>query len=513
VFQYNWEDFRNTIGNFEDETTGVNDISKGTTLSEYRTSRNRNKRLSYLTRVNYTLFDRYLITASIRADGSDKFGPGNRWGYFPSAAVAWRVSDEAFLANIRTVSNLKVRLSYGASGNERIPPYTYLAQLGPAYYASNDAITFGLAPSSLENSNLKWEITNQFDAGIDLGLIKDRVTFTFDYYKKITRDLLLDAPIPSQSGFNSQFQNIGRIDNQGVELQISSVNMDKNNFRWKTDFNITFNRNKVVNLGEADFIPVTTFGGWQTDIARVIVGQPIGTMYGYDYAGVYQIDDFTWQGDSDPGIAHEDRTYVLKDDRPVYESGTPIPGGMKYSDINEDGLINDDDRQVIGQSNPVHFGGLNNTFSYKNFDLSVFFQWTYGNDLYNAGKLRLNGNRLWMNISQDYFENHWTPENPGNEYPAYGSVDQNVPSSYFVEDGSFLRLKTVSLGFRVPKRVIKKMGISTMRFNLIANNLLTWTTYTGWDPEVNYSDPLISGLDRISYPRARSYTFSVNVTF
>ncbi len=333
-----------------------------------------------------------------------------------------------------------------------------------------------------------------------------------DYYKKITTDLLLNTPIPAQNGFQSQFQNIGRIDNEGIEFQISTVNIDKNNFRWKTDFNVTFNRNEVVDLGDAQFIPVTTFGGWQTDIARVIVGEQVGTMFGYKYEGVYQIDDFTWQNNSDSNVAHGDRTYVLKDEPAEYPAGNPIPGAMKYADTDGNGVIDDDDRQVIGQSNPLHTGGLNNTFSYKNFDVSVFFQWVYGNDIYNAGKLRLNGNRLWTNISQDFFEGHWTPENPSNEFPAYGRVDQNIPSSYFVEDGSFLRLRTVTFGYRIPKSVTDKLGIGGVRVSVIGNNLLTWTNYSGWDPEVNYRDPLITGLDRIAYPRARSYTFSLNVT-
>ncbi|GAA4814026.1 TonB-dependent receptor [Litoribaculum gwangyangense] len=512
IYHYNFEDFENEVTGFENQTTGVNNITVGTSVSLYSTQRWSTNRLSYLGRVNYTLFDRYLLTASIRADGSDKFGKGNRWGYFPSAALGWKVSDEAFMQDFESVSNLKLRLSYGATGNERIPPYTYLAQLDPTFYASNDNILFGLAPSSLPNPDLKWEVTNQFNAGIDLGLFGGSLTFSADIYKKITTDLLLNAPIPSQSGFNSQWQNIGRIDNNGVELQISSFNYNKNDFTWRTDFNISFNKNEVKDLGGAEFIPVSTGGGWQDNVGRVIVGQPIGTMYGYVFDGIYQIEDFTWQNNSDPTIPHVDRSYVIKDELPVY-SGTALPGRMKYEDTNGDGFINDDDRQVIGDSNPKHFGGINNTFTYKNWDLSVFFQWSYGNDLYNASKVRLNGVAEWMNISQDYFENHWTSENPNNENPAYGALDQQIASSYYVEDGSYLRLKTVSLGYKLPKNITDKMGINSLQFNLIGNNLATWTKYTGWDPEVNFNNPLLSGFDRIAYPRARNFTFSLKATF
>jgi TonB-dependent starch-binding outer membrane protein SusC len=512
IFHYNFEDFLNEVIGFENQTTGVNNISVGTSVSQYSTQRFSTNRVSFLSRINYTLYKRFILTATMRADGSDKFGEGNRWGYFPSGALAWKMTNESFIKNISAISNLKLRLSYGATGNERIPAYAYLAQLNPAFYASNDNLIFGLAPSTLPNPDLKWETTEQLNAGVDLGLFGGRINLTADVYKKITTDLLLNAPIPSQSGFNSQFQNIGRIDNSGVELQLSTFNVNKGDFKWKTDFNITFNRNEVKDLGGAEFIPISTFGGWQANVGRVIVGEQIGTMYGYQFDGIYQIDDFTWQNNSDPNIPFENRTFALKNGLPVY-AGTALPGRMKYSDLNGDGFINDEDRQVIGNSNPVHFGGINNTFSYKNFDLSVFFQWSYGNDLYNAAKVRLNGVQPWMNISQDYFQNNWTPQNPSNSAPAYRQLDQQIASSYYVEDGSYLRLRTVSLGYRLPKDLTKKLGFKSLRFNLIGNNLITWTNYTGWDPEVNFNNPLLSGLDRIAYPRARNFTLSLNATF
>ena len=512
IYHYNFEDFENEVTGFENQTTGVNNISVGTAVSLYSTQRWNTNRLSFLTRVNYSLFDRYLITASIRADGSDKFGEGNRWGYFPSVAFGWKVSDEIFMESLNSISDLKLRLSYGATGNERIPPYVYLAQLDPAFYANNDNLIFGLAPSILPNPNLKWEVTNQFNAGIDLGLFKGSIRLSADVYKKITEDLLLNAPIPAQSGFNAQWQNIGRIDNSGFELQITSFNIYRKDFSWKTDFNISFNRNEVKDLGGAEFIPIITGGGWQANVGRIIVGQPIGVMYGYVFDGIYQIEDFTWDNDSDPNIPHEQRNYVLKDGLPEY-SRTALPGRMKYEDLNGDGFINDDDRKVIGDSNPLHFGGINNTFTYKNWDLSVFFQWSYGNDIYNAAKVRFNGVNPLMNITQDYFENHWTPENPSNEYPAYGSIDQQIASSYYVEDGSYLRLRTVSLGYKIPKNISDKLGFKSLSCNLIGNNLLTWTKYSGWDPEINFNNPLLSGFDRIAYPRAKNFTLSLKGTF
>jgi TonB-dependent starch-binding outer membrane protein SusC len=503
IFHYNFEDFQNEVVGFENQTTGVNNISAGTSVNLYSTQRYTNNRLSYLGRVNYTLFKRYLLTASIRADGSDKFGANNRWGYFPSAAFAWKVTDEKFMKKLKSsISNLKLRLSYGETGNERIPAYTYLAQLSPTFYASNNNLVFGLAPSLLANPDLKWEVTNQFNAGIDLGLFKNRVTFSADVYKKITTDLLLDAPIPAQIGYNKQWQNIGRIDNDGLEIQLTTLNIKASNFSWKTDFNISFNRNEVKDVGEASFIPVVTGGDWQDNVGRIIVGQPIGLMYGYQFDGIYQTSDF----------ANSSAPFQLKPGLPVY-SGTAAPGRMKYKDTNNDGFINDSDRTIIGDSNPVHFGGINNIFTYKSFDLSVFFQWSYGNDIYNASKVRLNGVADWMNISQDYFENRWTPTNASNIAPAYGSLDPQIASSYYVEDGSYLRLKTASLGYTLPKDLTNKMNIDSIKFNLIGNNLLTWTKYTGWDPEVNFTNPLLTGLDRVAYPRSRNFTLSIKATF
>lgn len=515
IYHYNYESFENQVGVFEDESTGVYDISKGLSVNAYNSSRIANSRLSYFARVNYTLFDRYLLTATVRADGTDKFGADNRWGYFPSAAIGWRVSDEAFMQGVETISNLKLRLSYGVTGNERIPPYSQLASIVPYYYGSNDQVIFGMAPETLENPELRWETTTQYNAGFDLGLFEGRLNITADYYNKATTDLLLNAPVPSQTGYNNRWLNIGQINNYGFEFQVSTFNIDKNDFKWSTDFNITFNRNKVIDLGGAEFIPLNLQGGWQTEPGRVMLDQPIGTMYGYKVIGVWQIDDFTWDNNSDPTIPHADRTYVPKSELPVNQSvATPQPGHLKYADVDGDGFVTAEDRTILGNGLPKHIGGLSNNFTYKNFDLSIFLQWSYGNDIYNSTLVRLHASRgPSMNISQDYYLNHWTPENPSNKYPDYGQVHSSLPSSYFVEDGSYLRLKTVSFGYTVPKNITNKIGFKSLKVSVIGNNLLTWTKYTGWDPEVNFNNPLMAGYDRIAYPRSRTYTFSLNAKF
>lgn len=515
---YNYEEFRNQIAGFEDESTGVNDISKGAVPLEYSSDRWKTNRLSYLGRANYSLNNKYLFTASFRADGSDKFGKGNRWGYFPSAAFAWKMSEENFMKNIEPVSDLKLRLSYGETGNERIPAYRYFARMENSYYASNNNLMYGLSPASLENPSLKWEVTKQYNAGIDLGFLKNRININIDYYQKQTMDMLLDAPVSSQSGFNTRWMNIGRIDNTGLELNVSTNNIMNKNFSWETNFNISFNQNEVKDLGGADFIPVNIPGGWIQNAGRVIVGAPIGTMYGYEFDGIYQTNDFTWQDNSNPSIPSDERKYILNDDGLIFSGGTPSPGMLKYSDISgpegvPDGIIDEEyDRTIIGNSNPKHIGGLNNTFKYKNFDLSLFFQWSYGNKIFNASKLREYGLQSFMNINQEYYENYWSETNPTNLFPGLGQIGF-TSSSFFVEDGSFLRFKNLTLGYSLSNKLLTNTGLSAVKFFMVGTNLLTWTKYSGFDPEVSSNNPLLPGFERFSYPRSRTINFGVNVKF
>jgi hypothetical protein len=265
-------------------------------------------------------------------------------------------------------------------------------------------------------------------------------------------------------------------------------------------------------------MPVTIAGSWIQNAGRVIVGQPIGAMFGYQNTGVYQLSDFTWQNNSDPNIPANQRVYVLNQDLPRFVSGTARPGALKYADISgpagkPDGQIDDlYDRTVIGNSTPIHFGGFNNTLKYKNFDLNIFFQWSYGNELFNESKLRENGLQPAFNVTNDYYKDYWSETNPSNRYPGLGQVPV-VASSYFVEDGSFLRLKTLGFGYNIPAKVLKKSGLSFVRLSVTATNLITWTNYSGLDPEVNSFNPLFRGLDRFAYPRPRTLAFGLNVRF
>tara|TARA_R110001632_G_scaffold105447_1_gene214855 strand:+ start:5187 stop:8210 length:3024 start_codon:yes stop_codon:yes gene_type:complete len=485
VAKYNRESFFIDIIDFENQALGVNDISIGAVFKDYGSERFISNRMSYFSRFNYNLKGKYLFTASFRADGSDRFGENNRWGYFPGAAFAWRANREDFLKDIPQINDLKLRVSYGQTGNERIPPFSFAARLDNAFYVSNNGLNFGVAPGSLENPNLKWETTTQFNIGLDLGLFKDRINITVDYYNKLTEDMLINAPIPAQSGFNSQWKNLGAIENKGIEFSISSLNIDNQNFKWRTDFNISRNINTVKNLGDVEFIPTLIPSGWITNPGRIIVGQPIGLMYGFVFDGIHQ------EGNTEGAV----------------------PGTMKYRDLNGDNIIDEEnDRTVIGDSNPKHIGGFNNTFTYKNFNLSIFWQWSYGNEVFNAARLRTNGFQPFMNITRDYYENAWTPENQSNTAPAFGNIEP-VASSYFVEDASFLRLKTINFSYDFPKKIFKNSQISGLRFFLSANNLLTFTNYSGFDPEVSSNNPLIRGFERFSYPRARTIIMGATLNF
>lgn len=482
---YNREMFFNDIIDFDNQQVGFNDISIGQVFKDYGSDRVFSNRMSFFSRLRYTLKGKYLFTGNFRADGSDRLGLNNRWGYFPGGAFAWRAHREKFFRKIKQINELKFRVSYGQTGNERIPPFSYAARLNNAFYADNDGLDFGLAPGSLENQDLKWETTTQFNIGVDMSLFSDRVNFTFDYYNKVTDDMLIDTPIAGQTGFNSQWQNLGSLTNKGIEFSISTLNIKTPDFQWSTDFNISRNVNEVTDLGTLEFIPITTPGGFIRNPGRVIVGEPIGTMYGFVFEGIHQ------EGNAEGAE----------------------PGTMKYKDLNGDGVIDDEnDRTIIGNSIPEHIGGFNNNFSYKNLTLSVFFQWSYGNDVFNAAKLRTNGFQPFMNLSRDYYDNAWTAENASNTAPAFGKIEP-VSSSYYVEDASFLRLKTVNLSYDLPSKYFKNLLLSNVRLFLSANNLLTFTDYSGFDPEVSYRNPLIRGFERFSYPRSRSIIIGINAQF
>jgi TonB-linked SusC/RagA family outer membrane protein len=474
--------------------------------------------MSYLSRINYNYKSKYLLTASFRADGSSKFRKGSQWGYFPSAAFAWRVINEDFMKNQTIFSDAKFRLGYGVTGNNRVSEYATYAEInfdntGPTsngYYPFNNNLVQGIYLSSIANPQLKWESTAQTNIGFDVGFLKQRITFTADYYKKVTSDLLLNALLPYSSGYSSAFKNIGKTSNQGLELSILSQNIDTKDFDWSTSINIAFNKNKVLELTQNQESLIRTVP-WDQNFREIPayitkLGQPLGQMYGYIWEGVYGYDDFDLLPSG---------TYQLKDN--VTTNGNTRasikPGDIKYRDLNADGVVNDLDRTVIGRGYPIHQGGITNNFRYKNFDLNVFFQWSYGNDILNANRLLFEaGNRPGLN-QYATFSNRWTPENTNTTMFRVNGQGPNAYSSRIVEDGSYLRLKTVALGYNIPPAVLKRLKVKSAKVYASAQNLLTFTNYTGFDPEVAvYYSPLTPGFDYSSYPRPKTIVFGFNVS-
>lgn len=501
--------------NLPNEKLGLSGLDEGTPskISSYRSS---NSLASYLLRVNYSYDSKYLLTVSMRSDGSSKFSPENKWSYFPSGSFAWRFSNEKFMKDVSVVNDAKLRFSYGLIGNNRVSDFAYLNTLASSLtlaYPFNGVASTSIVPDALGNPNLKWETTSQANLGLDVSLIKSRITLGIDLYRKVTTDLLLYAQLPPSSGFTRGYKNIGKVENKGLEFTINTKNIDTKKFTWSSSFNISFNRNKVLALNDNQESLLTTINWdnqWRGIPAYIAkVGQPLGLMYGAVWLGNYQYDDFD---KSSSGI------YTLK---PTVSSNTTVadpkiqPGYIKYKDLNGDRIINDNDMTVIGNPNPDFIGGFTNNFKYKNFDVNIFLQFSYGGDVLNANRLVFEGNS--GRTLQNQFEtvaNRWTPTNQNNDmYVAKGDGGR-VYSSRVIEDGSYLRLKTLQVGYTLPQSILKKIKIKSIRFYLSGQNLLTWTKYTGLDPEVSaYNSALTPAFDYSVYPRATTLTFGLNVNF
>lgn len=503
--------------NLPNEALGLSGLEEGKLLPVRTQANSSNWRLmSYLGRLNYNYQSKYYATVSFRADGSSKFPPNNRWAYFPSTALSWRIINEDFMKDISMISNAKLRASFGLTGNNRVGDFAYLQSYGlPIHhtYTFNNEYQSAIIPLFPGNDDLKWETTRQFDMGLDLGFFKDRLSLTADVYSKTTYDLLLNARLPFSSGYDYGVKNIGSMKNEGLEITIAGTPVSTRNFSWNSSINISFNRNKVLELTEGQQSISTAIGwdnNWQTLPAYISeVGQPVGNMLGFIWDGVYQLNDF------DQDI---NGNYTLKSG--IATNGNTAdriqPGDIKYRDLNNDGVVNASDYTVIGRGLPIHTGGFNNTFKYGNFDLNVFFQWSYGNDIQNTNRLVFEGNAFnkpYLNQLASYTD-RWTPENTGSENYRTNGFFGGGYSSRTVEDGSYLRLKTLALGYTMPKSVTNALKISNLRLYASAQNVLTWTKYTGSDPEVNtYNSVLTPGFDFSSYPRARTMVLGLNLTF
>ncbi len=449
--------------------------------------------LSYLGRINYNLTKKYLFTVTGRIDGSSRFGSNYRYAFFPSAAIGWRMVEEDFIKSLGVFSDLKMRVSYGRSGNDRFRNYAFIGTItGSQYYFNGGYPATGFAPDTPPNANLKWEKTDQFDIGFDMGFFDSRITVVADYYHKNTTDMLYNSSLPYTSGYSSYFKNIGSIRNSGFEFNIRTANL-VNEFKWNTDFNISFNRNKIIDLGgETLYIDNDTYklkiGSWSV----IQEGEQLGSFYGLEADGIWQLDE-----------AKQAAIYGME------------PGDFKYIDQNKDGKIDAEDRKIIGHALPKFFWGMNNSFSYGNFSLDVFIQGQHGNEILNSNRFELESGNGLSNASLNML-NRWTPENPSNEYPrANRNADYLHMSDRYLEDGSYIRVKVITLSYNLPSSWMKTLKIDNARFYITGENLFTFTNYTGFDPEVGRFgfDNTRMGYDYGGYPSAKSYILGVILNF
>ena len=474
----NTENVSGTAQGFNTDRLGTNGLSQAQTFVGVYTGEPHSSLLSYFTRANYGLLDRYLFTLSGRVDGSSKFGAGNRYAFFPSAAFAWRASDESFIKALGLFDDLKVRTSYGRTGNQDIGNYAALATLSSTVYVFGGGRAIGFVPGGLANPDLKWESTRQYDVGLDVGVLGSRIGLTADYYDKKTSDLLLYVPIPATSGNSSVLKNIGAVANKGAELTVNTVNLS-GPFTWNSQLNLAWNRNKVLELGAGDRIeaPAGVGGGAVQNPTVLQIGQPTNAFLGFVYAG--------------------------KD----------ANGAILYKDINGDGVVNSDDRTILGNAQPNYIGGFNNDFGWKALSLSVFLQWSVGNKIYNINRALLTQNAGNNNQLRDVLTN-----GAGIPTAKTGNTFDNYPSNLFVEDGSYLRGKNIRLAYAIPGLWLSRARINNvndLRVYVSAQNFFTRTKYSGYDPELNeYSSTnLAQGFDFGTYPQPRQITFGFNAGF
>ena len=516
TFQGETADYRGTRAeHIASETLGLNGMHTGKylTVVPYQYDW---RMMSGLFRLNYNYKYKYYLTASFRADGSSKFPKGNRWGYFPSVGLSYNFNREDALKDLPWLSNGKIRASWGLTGNNRTStPYDYYYTLsaipgdqGSFNYVIDNKNVTGYFPTHLGNENLKWETTEQWNVGLDMGFFDNRIKLTADWYLKTTRDLLLMATMPSSSGYTSAMRNIGSMRNQGFEFTLDLVPIQTRDFTWNMNFNIAMNRNKVLSLNDDQkslMALVTWENKFNTQYPYITqVGKPSGMMYGYIYEGTYKPDDFIGGTVLRDDVAHMS----------TYNRGVIKPGDPKYKDINGDGIIDDNDRTVIGCGQPLHTGGFSNSFSFYGVDLNIFMTWSYGNDVLNANRLIFeNADKPNLNLLRSY-RDHWTPENPNSDIPRIGANGTYVYSSRVVEDASFLRINNISIGYTLPHQALRKMHFDNLRIYLSFDNVATFSKYSGPDPEVNTRKSVLTpGFDWSAYPRAFGVTGGLSFTF
>ena len=499
--------------------------------------------LSFFSRLTYAHDKKYLAYLSIRGDGSSLFGASHRWGYFPSATVAWRISEEKFMEHAGWINDLKIRASFGEAGNNRINPYQFITQYtSGSQYGLNNQLVTAYASTALRNANLKWETTISRNLGVDGSLFNNRLGFTVDVYSNSTRDLLVNTSIPSSTGYLKQLQNVGSTTNRGVEVQLTGAIMQQKGFSWTANFNISFNKNKISSLGAVKSFTVNS--GWagsnNPDDYIVKVGEPVGAMYGLRTDGYYKTSDFNY----DPAT----RIYTPKPgliNNAGITSSTPMPGSIKYKGIDGDTVVGAADRTVIGYAQPKFFGGLGQQLTWKGFDFSIFINFQYGNKVYNYNKLEFtSGYTIGANLLGNMADRWHTVDKNGVVYEGLNSAGKVVgaspdslnalnkgaklwlplvgasattfmPQSYAIEDAGFIRINNITLGYSLPAALTRKLKINRLRIYGTVNNVAVITGYSGYDPEVNTrrDTPMTPGVDYSAYPRSRSFIAGVNVIF
>lgn len=498
--------------------------------------------LSFFSRFNYAFMNRYYFSFNVRADGASKFAPGKQWGYFPAGSFAWRVKNEHFMKKVDFISDLKFRAGFGTVGNNRINDYLFLTTFkndGAYYYGLNGQPVTAYYSSGLVNEALQWESTVSRNIGVDISLLKDRISLSIDYYNNSSKNLLLNVPIASTYGYATQLQNVGRTSNKGVELQLSATIVRKSQFSWTASYNMSFNKNRVEALGlnQQYTFPGPSWGvSGQPNDYIVKIGEPVGAMWGFVTDGFYNVADFDYNTVTS--------VYTLKAGT-VTNAGVigPVqPGSIRFKDMNGDGVIDDKDRTIIGNPTPKFTGGLNQQFTYKNWDMSLFVNFSYGNSVYNANKIEFtngytaNSNMLaimesrWRVVTASGQTAQWVNSSnqvvgiPPDQLAALNanatiwqplkSAGAFYPSSWAIEDGSFLRINNLTIGYSVPVKNLIRRKMSKLRFYVTANNLAVITGYSGYDPEVSVrNNGLTPGLDYSAYPKSRTFIFGINASF
>lgn len=479
--------------NFSSDVLKNENLASGSTQYPVQTNRIEDLLSSYFIRLNNVYNDKYIVTFTARYDGSSKFSEGNQWSFFPSGALSWRISQEDFLKNAKSLSDLKLRLSYGFSGNQAVASLQTKSLLGFNQYPYGGVLQTGVFPAVLGNPDLKWETTSQLNLGLDFGFWNQRLTGSINYYAKTTKDLLQYLPLPTNSGYTTQLANVGSITNNGIELELRGSVLANSDFRWDVNANFASNKNKFKDLGQGKvdtlLVGFSAVAGQGANVA-LIKGQPVGLFWGYVSDGIFK----------DAGELSKG---------PVITGGSKV-GTRRFKDLNGDGVINDKDRRVIGDPNPKFIFGISNNFAYKGFDLNFLIQGSIGGEMWNFTdflQTRL-GNR--SKDANDYF----TPTNLDAKYPAPGlTAGYDYHSDFTVESASFVRLKSLNLGYNFPTATIK--FVRSVRLYFSATNLLTITGYNGYDPEVNSfaQSNLFRNIDVMSIPLFKTYTFGVNVGF